>query len=122
MRLLSSGPDDPVNGLIHDERPVFPTVAHPAYVLPNPMAEPDAAQSFNVLSLVKRYWLLSLSLMILGSAAGFASVVLSAPMYKTLLLAGGSPAPIAGIYAPWRSSSQHRNQRGGYSNSGEPPA
>ena len=86
MRLLSSGPDDPVNGLIQDERPVFPTVAHPAYVLPNPMAEPEAAQSFNVLSLVKRYWLLSLSLMILGSAAGFASVVLSSPMYKTLLL------------------------------------
>jgi polysaccharide biosynthesis transport protein len=86
MRLLSSGPDDPVNGLIQDERPLFPTVAQPAYVLPNPMAETDATQSFNVLSLVKRYWLLSLSLMILGSAAGFASVVLSSPMYKTLLL------------------------------------
>jgi polysaccharide biosynthesis transport protein len=86
MRLLSSGPDDPVNGLIHDERPVFPTISHPAYVMPNGMAESEQAQNFNVLALLRRYWLLSLSLMILGSAVGFASVVLSSPMYKTLLL------------------------------------
>ncbi len=86
MRLLSSGPDDPVNGLIHDERPVYPTVAHQAYVMPNGKAESEAGQSFNVLALLRKFWLLLLSLMILGSAAGFASVVLSSPMYKTLLL------------------------------------
>ena len=27
MRLLSSGPDDPMNGLVHDEHPVFPPIA-----------------------------------------------------------------------------------------------
>ncbi len=86
MRLLPSGPDDPVNGLIHDEQPVFPTISHPAYVMPNGLAEPEAAQNFNVIALLRKYWLLSLALMILGSAVGFASVVLSSPMYKTLLL------------------------------------
>ena len=86
MRLLSSGPDDQMNGLVHDDHPVFPTIAQAPYVVPNSMNEPAAAQHFNVLSLLKRYWLLLLSLMIIGSAAGFASIVLSSPMYKTLLL------------------------------------
>ena len=86
MRLLPSSPDDPVNGLIHDERPVFPAISHPAYIMPNGHAEPEAAQNFNVLALLRKYWLLLLALMLLGSAAGFASVVLSSPMYKTLLL------------------------------------
>ncbi len=86
MRLLPSSPDDPVNGLIHDERPVFPAISHPAYVVPNGHFEPEAAQNFNVLAVLRKYWLLLLALMLLGSAAGFASVVLSSPMYKTLLL------------------------------------
>ncbi|MGA2883064.1 MAG: polysaccharide biosynthesis tyrosine autokinase [Bryobacteraceae bacterium] len=86
MRLLSSGPDDPMNGLVHDERPVFPTIARQPYVLPNGNEEPEPPQSFDVLALARRYWLLLLSFLILGSAVGFASVVLSSPMYKTLLL------------------------------------
>jgi succinoglycan biosynthesis transport protein ExoP len=87
MRLLSGGPDDPVNGIIHhEEHPVFPTISHHAYATPHGMAESETPQNFNVLSILRRYWLLLLSLMILGSAVGFASVVLSAPMYKTLLL------------------------------------
>ena len=86
MRLLSSGPDDPANGLIHEERPVFPTISHQSYAMPNGVIEPDASADFNVLALLRKYWLLLLALMILGSAAGFASVVLSSPMYKTLLL------------------------------------
>ena len=49
MRLLSSGPDDPMNGLVHDERPVFPTIARQPYVLPNGNDEPEPPQSFDVL-------------------------------------------------------------------------
>jgi capsular exopolysaccharide synthesis family protein len=75
-----------MNGLVHDERPVFPTIARQPYVLPNGNEEPEPPQSFDVLALARRYWLLLLSFLILGSAVGFASVVLSSPMYKTLLL------------------------------------
>jgi succinoglycan biosynthesis transport protein ExoP len=74
-----------MNGLIHDERPVFPTVAPQPYVLMNGNDQSAPAQNFNVLSILRRYWLLLLCLMIVGSAAGFASIVLSSPMYKTLL-------------------------------------
>lgn len=87
MRLLSSGPDDPMNGLVHDERPVFPTIARQPYVLPNGSEEQDAQLlRVNVFALLRRYWLLLLSLLVVGAAAGFASIVLSSPMYKTLLL------------------------------------
>jgi len=85
MRLLSSGPDDPVNGLVHDERPVFPTIAQP-YVLQHAPEESEASQGFQVLGLLRRYWLLLLCLLLAGSAGGFVSVVFSSPMYKTLLL------------------------------------
>ncbi len=86
MRLLSSGPDDPMNGLLHDERPMFPSIARQPYVLPMSNEEPEPPQTFNVLGLARRYWLLLISLLIVGAAAGFASVVLSSPMYRTLLL------------------------------------
>jgi uncharacterized protein involved in exopolysaccharide biosynthesis len=87
MRLLSSGPDDPMNGLVHDERPVFPTIERQPYVLSNGSEEQDAhLLRVNVFALLRRYWLLGLSLLIVGAAAGFASIVLSSPMYKTLLL------------------------------------
>jgi uncharacterized protein involved in exopolysaccharide biosynthesis len=83
-----------MNGLVHDvrqteDRPVFPTVAQPPY---HPLSnghghgEAEAPQTFNVLGLLRKYWLLLLSFVILGAAAGFASIVLSSPMYKTLLL------------------------------------
>ena len=40
MRLLSSGPEDPMNGLVRDDHPVFPTIAQP-YVLPNAVDAPQ---------------------------------------------------------------------------------
>ena len=86
MRLLSNGPDDPMNGLVHEERPVFPTIAREPYVFSPVNGEPDDAQRINVLGLLRRFWLLLLALMLLGCAAGFASIVLSSPLYKTLLL------------------------------------
>ncbi len=86
MRLLSGGPDDPVNGLIHDEHPVFPSISRQPYVLTNGSGEQETPQTFNIVGLLRKYWLLLLFMLILGSAAGFASIVLSSPMYKTLLL------------------------------------
>jgi hypothetical protein len=84
MRLLSSGPEDPMNGLVRDDHPVFPTIAQP-YVLPNAGDEQEGAQRFDILGLLRRYWLLLLASVVVGSAAGFISIVLSSPMYKTLL-------------------------------------
>ena len=75
-----------MNGLVHDERPVFPTIARQPYILPNGNEEPEPPQTFDVLALARRYWLLLLLFLILGAGAGFASIVLSSPMYKTLLL------------------------------------
>ena len=46
--------------------------------------EPDS--SFNIRQIVRRYWLLFVVLIILGTAAGFTSVVLSSPMYRARLL------------------------------------
>jgi succinoglycan biosynthesis transport protein ExoP len=86
MRFLPSGQDEPMNGLIPDERPVFPTIAPQPYIWPSSIDESAPPQKFNVLALLRQNWLLLLCLMILGSAAGFASIVLSSPMYKTLLL------------------------------------
>jgi succinoglycan biosynthesis transport protein ExoP len=86
MRLLSSGPDDPMNGLIHNERNSLPSIARQPYVLPIGADEHQAAPAFDVLGAARRYWLLLLSFLILGAAAGFASIVLSSPRYKTLLL------------------------------------
>jgi len=86
MRLLSSGPDDPMNGLVHDEGPVFPTISHPPYVFPHSNEEQNTQQPVNIFSLLKRYWLLFVCLLFVGAAAGFASIVLSSPLYKTLLL------------------------------------
>jgi capsular exopolysaccharide synthesis family protein len=88
MRLLSSGPDDPMNGLVPAGRPVFPSITPPYVTTANGHhQEPEAAeQSFQVVGLLRRYWLLLLCLTIAGAAAGFASVVFGSPMYKTLLL------------------------------------
>jgi capsular exopolysaccharide synthesis family protein len=90
MRLLSSGPDDQSNGLlsnglVHDDRPVFPSIAPHPYVLNSSQEQQQTQQGFQILGLVRKYWLLLLCLMIVGVAGGFASVVLSSPMYKTLL-------------------------------------
>jgi succinoglycan biosynthesis transport protein ExoP len=75
-----------MNGLVHEERPLFPTISREPYILPNGNGEPEAEQRLNLLGLARRFWLLLLALMILGAAGGFASIVLSSPMYKTLLL------------------------------------
>jgi succinoglycan biosynthesis transport protein ExoP len=48
--------------------------------------EDATASTFNLGDLFRRYWLLLMALIILGASAGFTSVVLSSPRYKTRLL------------------------------------
>lgn len=85
MRLLSNGSDDFAKGLGHSDRAALPAVPQP-YVITNSPEETDNTQQFNALLLLRRHWLLLLCLMIVGAAAGFGSVVLSAPMYRTSLI------------------------------------
>jgi len=75
-----------MNGLVPDERSVLPTIAQQPYVVPYAPEESETPQGLQVLGLLRRYWLLLLCLMVAGSVTGFVSVVLSSPMYKTLLL------------------------------------
>jgi polysaccharide biosynthesis transport protein len=90
MRFISSGSDDDLNGnLLPSERGLYPAAAQAYPILngvPGGPAEGGETFNFNVLSLLKRYWLLLAALMILGAAAGFMSVVLSSPMYRSRLL------------------------------------
>ena len=60
--------------------------------------------------------------MILGSAAGFTSIVLSSPMYKTLLLMEVQNSTNGLPQNSGLPQSQFRDQRSGHSDSGEPAA
>lgn len=83
MRLLSNGSDDFANGGGRSDRTALPAVPQP-YIVTNVVEETDNTQHFNALALLRRHWLLLVCLMIVGAGAGFASVVLSSPMYRTV--------------------------------------
>jgi polysaccharide biosynthesis transport protein len=63
-----------VGGIDYREYPIGETV------------EDSTHPSFNLGNLLRRYWLLLIALIVIGAAAGFASVVFSSPMYRTRLL------------------------------------
>jgi len=81
-----------MNGLTHQARP--PVAPVTPYVLSNAdmNAEP---QSLNVFRLLRKYWLLLAAAIVVGAAAGFTSIILSAPLYKTLLLMEVQPLTAA---------------------------
>ncbi|MGB6946349.1 MAG: polysaccharide biosynthesis tyrosine autokinase [Bryobacteraceae bacterium] len=84
MEFLASG-DSGENG--NGEHSLIPQIqVSPAYGFSNPAEEDSGFGSFDVRGLLRKYWLLCAILLIVGLAAGFISVVLSAPMYKTHLL------------------------------------
>jgi polysaccharide biosynthesis transport protein len=65
----------------YSENPMFVESARPGSLTEEPVRVP-----FDVGRLVRRYWWLLLAFMILGAAAGLASVVLSSARYRTRLL------------------------------------
>ena len=94
MQFLSSGPEDPNQGLnqgpgnqdlIPSDGSLFQDAARQAYVVPGPGEEPTES-AINPLGLLRKYWMLLLALTILGAAGGFMSVVLSAPRYRAKLM------------------------------------
>ena len=83
MQFLSSGPEDPNQGLVPSE--VFRDPVPLPHVTVNQLGE-DLGSTINPLQLLRRYWLLLVALLIVGAGAGFVSIVLSAPRYKSRLL------------------------------------
>jgi succinoglycan biosynthesis transport protein ExoP len=79
--------DDPSYSLVPRESYLLPDLARQPYPAIHPPAmEEEAENSFRIGPLLRKYWLLLTILMMVGAAAGFISVVLSTPMYKTKLL------------------------------------
>jgi succinoglycan biosynthesis transport protein ExoP len=85
MELLPSRPnhDNGRLGRHSDNRPIGGDYRDDAI---SETREDSAGSKFNLGDLLRRYWLLLIALTILGASAGFTSVVLSSPMYKTRLL------------------------------------
>jgi polysaccharide biosynthesis transport protein len=90
MQFLSSGPDDPNSSLVNQdlvpaENSPFQDPPRQPYVMQQLEAE-QSEGGINPGRLLRKYWLLLAGLMILGAAAGFTSVVLSAPKFRGRLL------------------------------------
>ena len=85
MEFLASGPDENNGRLIPYEQP-FPSEGARALQPLLNGTEATAEGSIDVRRLLRKYWLFLVLLMLLGAAAGFSSVVLSSPRYKTHLL------------------------------------
>jgi polysaccharide biosynthesis transport protein len=85
MQFISSDSDDNFNGNLIPAERVLSSAPQASYVMANGVSH-SAGLNLNIVSLLKRYWLLLLLLMIVGAGAGFLSVVLSSPMYKSRLL------------------------------------
>jgi polysaccharide biosynthesis transport protein len=85
MQFLSSGPEDPNRDLVPAETLLFPEPVRLSKTVVNPVEE-ESGSGIDPLGLLRRYWLLLLALMILGAAAGFVSILLASPMYRTRLL------------------------------------
>ena len=88
MQFLSSGPDDLNRGLVPSDTLLSqePARIPQLMVNPAPVADEESGPNINPARLLRRYWLLLAILMILGAAAGFISIVLATPRYRTRLL------------------------------------
>jgi uncharacterized protein involved in exopolysaccharide biosynthesis len=85
MQFLASGPEDNLNhSLVSGDNFLLPHTPRQPYTIMN--GEPEAASPFQLGRLLRKYWLLLLVLTIVGAAAGFTSVVLSSPIYRSRLL------------------------------------
>ena len=90
MQFLSSGPEDPNEDLnqelIPAESLLFQEPNRMPHVLMDPAPDEGEGMSIDPKRLLRKYWMVLAALMILGAGAGFVSVVLSAPLYRTRLL------------------------------------
>src|ERR1700680_3466406 len=86
MDFLNGGSEDYNDRVLpYNENSLLPEPARQLIPLLNGSGAP-AENALDVPRLIRKYWLFLLALIILGAGAGFASVVLSSPRYKTRLL------------------------------------
>jgi len=85
MQFLSNGSEDLNPELVPAKHIVFPEPIRHSKFTADPETE-DAGSKIQPGRLLRKYWPLLGGLMILGSIAGFMSVVLSAPRYRSRLL------------------------------------
>jgi polysaccharide biosynthesis transport protein len=85
MQFISSGPEDPNQDLVPSNSPLFQDPPRLPHVVMNPIGD-DSDGKIDPIRLIRKYWLLLAALMIVGAIAGFVTVVLSAPVYRTRLL------------------------------------
>ncbi|MGP0071156.1 MAG: hypothetical protein ACLPWF_04390, partial [Bryobacteraceae bacterium] len=78
-------PDDPNQNLYAAENSLLPDTARQPYVVVNPTPE-EAGPKIDAGRLLRRYWLLLAVLMVVGAGAGFLSIAVITPMYRTKLL------------------------------------
>ncbi len=81
MEYLSNGDHGESNG----DHSLVPQIQTPYTVL-NAVDEEPGIGAYDIRRLLRKYWLLFAAMLIVGCAVGFASVVLSSPMYKAHLL------------------------------------
>jgi polysaccharide biosynthesis transport protein len=86
MEFLSSRPDDSNGAVTPAANLIFSDHVPAAQVMLGPPPEDEPGLTINPVQLLKRYWLLLLVMLIIGSAAGFGSIVLSTPRYRSRLL------------------------------------
>src|ERR1700730_15634491 len=88
MDFLSGGSEDYNDRVLpYNDNSLLPDPARQLIPLLNGGSGGASAESaLDIRRLIRKYWLFLLALIILGSAAGFASVVMSSPRYKTRLL------------------------------------
>src|SRR5579871_3516383 len=85
MRSLSRPDDEASQSLVRSNGFLASDPVGLPYTPVNPAAE-EKSSPLQPGRLLRKYWLLLASLTILGSAAGFISVVMSSPLYKSRLL------------------------------------
>jgi succinoglycan biosynthesis transport protein ExoP len=85
MQYLSNGGNDELNYNLVREDFRLPYAGRHPYTTENAPTE-GTEGSFNLGSLLRQYWVLLVTLLILGASAGFVSVVLSSPMYRSRLM------------------------------------
>lgn len=86
IRPEHSDQEDKIGALVPGHYATNAGASYRGYEAPAEANEGESAISFDLLSLLRRYWMLLALFLILGASAGFTSVVLSSPLYRASCL------------------------------------
>ncbi len=87
MRLLLNGSDGDMDGSLTPSGPLSGLTRSYAVTNGEPQAPAeDGGTGLDIVGLLRRYWLLLAIAILLGAGAGFISVIMSSPMYRSSLM------------------------------------